>query len=332
MDIFIAIKKGKANMETNVTNEQKAAARKVNLYNFLLRNHPNEVLQEGDSIRLCCNHSISIKEEYCGYTDFATDETGNSVDCLTKYFDYTFLEAVNALLADAGGAGAGTAAPVQDARADAGTQASGKGQRNPFVLPETDGSFKELFHYLSTIRGISSSVLADLLWDGVMYQERTHNNVVFVNPEKNFAEIRGTNPKKSFHQVMYDGDPAAFWWFKKDGLDSDPEVAYICESAIDALSMYCIHRIYNNYEKNGLYCSIAGVANQKRIDRIKVGMGAAGLPVILAVDNDDAGEQCRRRNPDCNYIIPNLKDWNEMLLDIINKETDEESDLRRRLY
>lgn len=319
-------------METNVTKAQIQAARKADLYHFLLRHHPNDVLREGESIRLCCDHSVSIKEGYCGYMDFATGETGNAIDCLVHYFNYTLPDAVNALLADAGGAEAGTAAPAQDTRADADTQASGKGQRNPFVLPKaTDGTSRELSNYLSGNRGISAFVVSDLFCEKVMYQERTHNNVVFVNPERNFAEIRGTNPNKPFHQVMYDDDPAAFWWFKKDGLDSDAEVAYICESAIDAISLYCMHRIYHN-KVNGLYCSIAGVANQKRIDRIKAGMGAAGLPVILAVDNDDAGEQCRQRNPDCGYAIPHLKDWNEDLLEIINMEIDVKSELVRRRY
>lgn len=320
-------------MEINVTKAQIQAARKADLYHFLLYHHPNDVLREGESIRLCCDHSVSIKEGYCGYTDFATDETGNAIDCLVNYFNYTLPDAVNALLADAGGAGVGTAAPTQDAAADAPTQASGKGQRKPFVLPEADNrTSKELSNYLSGRRGISAFVVSDLICEEkVMYQERTHNNIVFVNPERNFAEIRGTNPNKPFHQVMYDDDPAAFWWFKADGLYSDAEVAYICESAIDAISLYCIHRIYNN-KLNGLYCSIAGVANQKRIDRIKAGMGAAGLPVILAVDNDDAGEQCRKRNPDCGYAVPHLKDYNEVLLEIISMEIDVTSKLKRRRY
>ncbi len=319
-------------MEANVTKAQIQAARKADLYRFLLRHHPNEVCKEGESIRLCCNHSVSIKEGYCGYTDFATDKTGNAIDCLIHYFNYTLPDAVSALLADTGSTEVGTSAPTQDARADADPQESGKGQGNSFVLPKTKGEAEELTHYLAYLRGISVLVLGDLICvEGVLYQECTHKNVVFVNPEKNFVEIRGTNPNKPFHQVMHDGDPAAFWWFKKDGLNSDAEVAYICESAIDAISLYCIHRIYGN-SINGLYCSIAGVANQKRIDRIKAGMGAAGLPVVLAVDNDDAGKQCRQRNPDCFYAIPYLKDWNEVLLDMINKETDMESLLKRRLY
>ena len=89
-------------MEANVTKAQIQAARKADLYRFLLRHHPNEVCKEGESIRLCCNHSVSIKEGYCGYTDFATDKTGNAIDCLIHYFNYTLPDAVSALLADTG--------------------------------------------------------------------------------------------------------------------------------------------------------------------------------------------------------------------------------------
>lgn len=73
-------------METNVTKAQIQAARKADLYHFLLRHRPNDVLREGESIRLCCDHSVSIKEGYCGYTDFATGETGNAIDYLVHRF------------------------------------------------------------------------------------------------------------------------------------------------------------------------------------------------------------------------------------------------------
>ena len=66
-----------------------------------------------------------------------------------------------------------------------------------------------------------------------------------------------------------------------------------------------------------MFCSIAGVANQQRIDRIKAGMDAAGLETVLAVDNDEAGEQCRQRNPECKHIVPKNKDWNDDLQHLV---------------
>ena len=60
--------------------------------------------------------------------------------------------------------------------------------------------------------------------------------------------------------------------------------------------------------ETSLYISIGGVANQKAILRVK-GL----LPVVLAVDNDCAGDECRKRNPDIPSIMPVCKDWNEDL-------------------
>lgn len=320
-------------MPTSVTKEQIQAARKADLYKFLLRFHLNDVIQEGDSIRLCDNHSVSIKEGYCGYTDFATDETGNSIECLVNYFDYDFVKAVKALCASSHRTNPEIHAAAQHTGTAADPAASGKNQKKPFVLPEpVTGPCMDLSSYLSNIRGISVYVLGDLAGDGILYMERSHKNIVFVNPERNFAEIRGSDPDHPFHQVMYDDDPAAFWWFKQNGPYSEPTIAYICESAIDAISLYCIHRTYSHWEPNGLYCSIAGVSNQQRIDRIKAGMDAAGLKTILAVDNDDAGEQCRRRNPDCLFAVPYLKDWNEDLVDMIKKDGGQNENLARLLY
>ena len=48
---------------------------------------------------------------------------------------------------------------------------------------------------------------------------------------------------------------------------------------------------------------------QPAIDRLK-----RHTRVILAVDNDEAGSECRKRNSELESIIPNHKDWNEDLL------------------
>lgn len=307
-------------MQEHVSKEQIKAARKADLYAYLLRHHKYDVVKEGDSIRLSCNHSVSIKEGYSGYTDFATDETGNAVDCLMEYFDYTLQDAVMALCTETGNAHPGSVnVPVQDT----GHPEKRPCQKKPFVLPESrPDEIKEISIYLNGHRFLPTDILFELIRDGILYQDAIHKNAVFVNAERDFAEIRGTSPQNPFHQVMHDDNPCAFWWFNGNGLDSEADVALICESAIDAVSLYCINRSYSTWNHNGLYCSIAGVANQQRIDQIKAGMSAAGMQTILAVDNDDAGEQCRRRNPDCGYIIPNLKDWNEVWVNMCKTDPD----------
>ena len=83
--------------------------------------------------------------------------------------------------------------------------------------------------------------------------------------------------------------------------------AYVCEAAIDAISLYLIHRA-QGMDAYSAYVSIGGVSKQQTIDRIK-----CRIKAILAVDNDDAGKRCRDRNKELQFIIPHGKDWNDDL-------------------
>ena len=80
-----------------VSPEAIRSARRAPLYDYLLSRHPADVRRKGNSLRLRSNHSLSIKCGYSGYTDFATGETGNAIECLTRHLDYDFRGAVAAL-------------------------------------------------------------------------------------------------------------------------------------------------------------------------------------------------------------------------------------------
>ena len=280
-------------MKSNFSTDQKQRARRADLYDYLLRNHRSQFKIEGTSLHPLDNHSLSIKKGYSGYKDFATDETGNSIDFLTKHMGYTLVDAVKALCGDEytiPDQEENTHIDVSDAK---------------FLLPDPcDNQYRQLYAYLIKQRGIPSDVVQMLVDQKVIYQEKSHNNIVFVNKEKTLAEIRGTNSYKSFHGILKGSAYKDFWWFKSVP-GKEAEVAYVCEAAIDAISLYCIHKKQNMCIP-ALYCSIVGVANQQRIDRIK-----DNIKTILAVDNDEAGQACRDRNSDLEYIIPSCKDWND---------------------
>lgn len=189
-------------------------------------------------------------------------------------------------------------------------------EATPLLLPEpAEEAYKKLLNYLTSTCELTNDVVERLIKDGLIYQDRD-DNIVFVNPERTFAEI--TKTYKPYHSDTYEShcrvifsDPRDFWWFKADGMQSNPTIAYICWTPIDAISLYCLHMGNEDWEHNALYCSISGVADQRRINRIKAGMDATGRQVILAVNKDAAGEQCRRRNPDCKSVISLNRDWNK---------------------
>lgn len=284
-------------MGNNVSKEQTASARHADLYTFLMKHHSSNFKTEGDSIRPVDNHSISIRKGYNGYKDFATGETGNSIDFLKNYMGYTFVEAVQAL----SDTSVSASAPIHPA----GYLQNGIRNVPPEFPEPVNGTYKNLFAYLRS-RGIPSETIQMLISQKIIYQEKSKNNIVFINMERNFAELRGTYTfGKPFHGIVPNSRHDGFWWFCTS---KNATKGYICEAAIDAVSLYELHKIQGRQEE-AYYISIAGVSKQPAIDRLK----NSKLHIVLAVDNDAAGQQCRNKNSELEYILPKNKDWNEDL-------------------
>ena len=75
------------------------AARRTDLGQFLVSRHPDSVVVTGNCIHLKAHDSLHTKFGFSGYTRFSSNETGNAIDFLTRYLDYSFTDAVNALAA-----------------------------------------------------------------------------------------------------------------------------------------------------------------------------------------------------------------------------------------
>ena len=303
------------------------AARKINLYNFLLSRHRDGVIMEGDSLRLREDHSVSIRQGYTGYTDFADDSTGNSIDCLIRYFGYTLPEAVEALCGYAG-VDMNIPDPGPDAidlddldapapaRPPAISPSPGppKPEPPPRVFEPPDplqGPYAHLFAYLGNRRGIPAWLIQRLIDQGLLYQDRDHGNAVFINRELQMAEVHGTTDMP-FHGVAKGSSPSGFWAFGPLDAAMAPDTAYVCEAAIDAISLYLLlARDPHNKAGQALYCSIGGVANKDRVAAIRSHMDAAGGRTIIAFDNDEAGRKWLLAYPDCWTAVPLRKDWNE---------------------
>lgn len=281
------------------TQAQKLQARNADLHSFLIKKHGSQFKIEGNSLRMRSNHSISIKAGYHGYVDFATGETGNSIDFLVNHLGYQVDDAIFAL--------------VGDEYRDFTPVVRQETREEKADFPEKAENCKNLYAYLLR-RGISQNTVNTLLRKKLMYQSQGNNNIVFINSEKDWGELRGTRTDKPFHGIVRNSRQNGFWEIKTS---EESSIAYVCESAIDAISLLELHSI-DNEEMIASYISIGGVAKQPAIDRIK----NMYKIVILAVDNDTAGQECRDRNADCRYIIPKNKDWNDDLRGVRREEED----------
>ena len=304
-------------MAQNVDHALLQEARRADLYDFCIHHHADMFTREGNSIRPIWNHSISIKRGYAGYKDFSSDETGNSVDFLTRYLDYDLVSAVLAL----------TGTNPQSTPEHCKKQAVFEQEKAVFQLPPAvKGRYAQMIAYLNQTRKIPVPVIQKLIDQRILYQEAEHNNAVFVNAERTMYEMTGTLSGSRFKQVQYKDDVSAFWWFKSGALKGKPTGIYVCESAIDAISLFTIHAYQHAInpvsstfmDVQKLYVSLSGVANTQKVDLL---MQHRNGPVFLelAVDNDDAGRAlCEKYQGTDLYVTASLppdpyKDWNEML-------------------
>lgn len=268
-------------------------ARRADLGEFLVTYHPDAVKVTGHCVYLREHDSVYTSFGYCGYTRFSSTETGNSVDFLVRYLKYSFVDAVNILVEF------GHTLPV-------GEPPGGHNGSGSCILPDQNADCRRVFAYLTKQRAIPPAMVNRLLQEKLLYQEAKTGNAVFVSRDRRFCELRGTNTfsLKPFHGIRREY-PACFWSVRNTA--KKVETAYICESAIDAVSLLVLHENAEFHEPSA-YVSIGGVRNQQTIDRIN-----ASVHAILAVDNDPAGQECRERNPAIESIEPILKDWNEDL-------------------
>ena len=98
--------------------------------------------------------------------------------------------------------------------------------------------------------------------------------------------------------------------------DKNADTVYVCEAAIDAISLMILQQKYNPKIK-ACYASIGGVKD-KAIDKLK----SMFKKVIIAVDNDDKAYEFRDKHTDLFNIVPPaklgnngqlIKDWNDVL-------------------
>lgn len=268
-----------------VSKEQIYQARGTQLFNYLLQYHHSDVIKEGHELRLSCDNSVVITEGYYGFKDYGDNRNGNSIDLLTEYFDYSFEQAVNCLL----GADIRPVSAVQP---------------KEFSLPKHGKNNNKVLEYLHEVRGIDIDILQNLIDVQLLYQDDAEN-CVFCNREGSYFELRGTRGKRFFRCKDKSKDHDNLWFFNKPYTKKIDRI-YVTEDAIDSISLYQLTR------EDAFFCSIGGVSNYSRVERIKA--LDLDVEIVTAFDNDLSGVKGRQRHNDLKSITPEgCKDWNELL-------------------
>lgn len=274
-------------------------ARSVDLYGFLLSKHPDLFKKTSNNLYLKDNNSLVIHVGARTYHDFATGEAGKGIDFLMNHMNYSFQDAVLALIEHAGFS--------TEADYVVASEPTDMPRFRTIQLPAPAPLPHSRMYAFLLSRGIPANMIRHLAEHGLLYQSAGRNNVVFVNRERDYFEQRGTCTfiEKPFHSCGKTRSDR-FWYFM--GGNTKPDRVYITEGAIDAISLFLLHSQKQISTASSVYASIGGVSNYATIDRI-----SKQIRTILAVDNDNAGDLCRKRYPALESILPVHKDWNEDL-------------------
>ncbi|MCR5311188.1 MAG: hypothetical protein K6E32_07235 [Lachnospiraceae bacterium] len=90
----------------------------------------------------------------------------------------------------------------------------------------------------------------------------------------------------------------------------NPQRAYICESATEALSLLSLQQNEGD-STPAYYIVIDRLENKEVIEAVLNQFGRE--ETFLTVNNEESGETCRRENPAIRQMIPILEKWSEDL-------------------
>ena len=285
---------------------------KIDLYDYMLSLHRADIDVYNAWVRLKCNPSVNIRAGRSYWQDFSSctdDKYGDVKSLLIKFLGYSKEEAIEEIESYCSGSGH-TLKQSSYCKED---------ETERFVMPRKARAYpKTIYAYLGQTRHIPIRLIDLLIAQGYLYMtenkygRKSIYNVVFTTPDHRFYEIRGCNTYgKAFHQskAMTENDCLVL-----PGTKNKPKKIYITEASIDAISLLAI-RALNGLKEDALFVALGGIAKTKPIDYLARKYEDA--EIILAVDNDKAGDKMREAYKDrFKSIIPKGKDWNDDLCEM----------------
>lgn len=247
---------------------------------------------------------------------FSRDIGGDTLDFVTKYEGKSFKDAMEILLGEKG------KEKVKE------YDVCSKEQKIKEIseLPEKADNYRRLFAYLAKTRRIDPAIIQDMINDGKLYQEKVHNNCVFLGKNTE-GKIKyclkvGTSTYKKYKGEIEGSDKA---YGVELCIAPESEKVYIYESIIDAMSHATMIKIQGGNYKDHNRISLGCVADLKLEQFLE---DHPNIKVIVScLDNDKAGieatekikEKYTKEGYQIKRILPFSKDFNDDLVAAFEK-------------
>ena len=270
--------------------------KKINLCNFLHDHYPSEIRfdKKTNQYRHPVHDSLVINKH--AWYRFSTGEGGDTIQFLIVMLNKSFKESVIELF--------------QYAEEHGTDEADYEKVISDFLPPTILSSEKSRVISYLTKRCISKETIDMLLERGLVCEDANHN-VVFCNPEKDMYIIKGIGAQR-YNQIRTRVSNN-YWGFT---VGCNPSAIYVCESPIDAISLYeC------NKRREGIYTAMAGLKIETFRKILREQNPTSDKQVFIAVDWDEAGMNFYKNNGlhkkypfmGAGKYKGKTKDWNEVL-------------------
>lgn len=303
-----------ANASRRVPQEQIERARSVDLVHFLTQHlPPGELKRIGSQWTLRSHDSMRISAD--GRWNWFSQGVGggDAISYLQSVENMSFIDAVQML---AGGNYISlTDAAVQNKPAE----------RKPFELPPQNTESRRVFAYLRS-RGIDGEIIKHCLQSGILYEDAKYHNAVFIGNDKTgqakYAMLRGTVTGSTFKMEQTGSDKSCGFCLRGRGSN-----LYVCEAAIDALSVATLRKQAGFDWRNDSYLALGGVTtSQEKLPAAleRTLKNFSFKRIVICFDNDAAGQTAARRvftmlrqqfpnKFEVKSCVPREKDFNEQL-------------------
>lgn len=263
--------------------------RKIDLYDYLIGAEPDNWIIGPKYLTNKAHDSLVVtKGKGWVWNSQGLRGGSNPIDYLCDYYNISFKEAVQII------AKSKTSYNLSDAY-----KTTSRCTTLPIKIYDKDYI---IYNYLCKQRALNPQIVKMLIMQNKIYltQNDKYYNICFFNPNNYHYQITGITTSK--YKCCSDGKHC--WWF---GCKKKLK-AYICESPIDAISLYQLLQ-----ENDAMYISLGGCWSRRSL--IKK-IANYFKETILAIDNDNAGNITADAYPILQRIVPKNKDWNQDLINL----------------